>query len=367
MFRHAVLASLLFVFTHEAFAQFKTQNVIVVTLDGARRQEMFGGLDLDVLRSTATTTALDEPPAYRKYWASTPEHRRERLMPFFWGTLMTQGSIAGNQALGSMVRVTNAHRFSYPGYAEILTGEAHDDEIKSNTLIQNPHETVLEFARRQLKLERHQVAAFTSWAVFSGIAEHTPGSITVNAGLQPWGVDDPTLKPVNDLLPEILMPWELIRPDAFTFRLAMGYLKTHRPRLFYLALDETDDWAHDGKYEQVLDSYARTDRQLRELWEWLQSEPQYRDSTTLIVTTDHGRGDTPTDWRSHGKDIEGAQYIWMAFVSPDSPLRGEWRGGPPLFQNQIAATVAKLLGLNLAQQRPSAGEPVLRLWGASDR
>ena len=111
-----------------ALAQPRTENVVLVTLDGARHQEIFGGLDLEVLRSFAGTTPAESHPLYRTYWAPTPEARRLKLMPFFWGTLMSEGSIAGNQQLGSVARVTNSHHFSYPGYAEILTGEAHDEE-----------------------------------------------------------------------------------------------------------------------------------------------------------------------------------------------------------------------------------------------
>ena len=144
----------------------------------------------------------------------------------------------------------------------------------------------------------------------------------------------------------------------------MDYLKTQKPRLLYLALDETDDWAHDGKYGLVLESYLRTDSQIRELWEWLESDPQYRGKTTLIITTDHGRGKTIADWRSHGKDIEGAQDIWVAFVGPDSPLRGEWRNAGPVFQNQIAATIARLFKLDFAELRPTAGTPIAPALGA---
>jgi len=49
--------------------------------------------------------------------------------------------------------------------------------------------------------------------------------------------------------------------------------------------------------------------------------------TAIIMTTDHGRGNTTADWADHGGETEGAQYIWMAFVSPTVSLRGEWRDG----------------------------------------
>src|SRR5262249_48205857 len=120
-------------------AQRKTEHLVLVTLDGARWQEVFGGLDLEVLQSTLkrdpATNASVEPvashPAYQKYWAPTSAERRLKLLPFFWGTLSKQGTIVGNQAIGSRVLVSNGHRFSYPGYAEILTGTAHDEVINS--------------------------------------------------------------------------------------------------------------------------------------------------------------------------------------------------------------------------------------------
>jgi len=344
-------------------AQGRTQHVILVTLDGARHQEIFGGLDREILQSSIGKTPVESTAAYKKFWAATAEERRKKLMPFFWGTLMAQGSIAGNPSTGSAARITNTHRFSYPGYSEILTGQAFDTQIKSNDLIQNPNETVLEFVRRKRDLPKSQVAAFASWGVFSGIAEHTPGAITINAGMQRWESPDPLLRQINDLQFEVLPPWDMIRHDTFTFRLAMAYLKTQKPRMMYLALDETDDWAHDGKYSLVLDTLARTDAQLRELWEWIESDPQYRGRTTIILTSDHGRGRTIADWRSHGKDIEGAQDIWIAMAGPDSPRRGEWKNTEPVFQNQIAATIARFFGLDFAELRPTAGRPIDAAWG----
>ena len=74
-------------------------------------------------------------------------------MPFFWGTLMrAHGSIAGNRALDSRFSVSNRHKFSYPGYAEILTGAAHDEDINSNDNKRYPYLTVLEFLRQSLGL-----------------------------------------------------------------------------------------------------------------------------------------------------------------------------------------------------------------------
>ena len=99
----------------------------------------------------------------------------------------------------------------------------------------------------------------------------------------------------------------------------MDHLARHAPRVLYLALGETDDWAHDGRYDRVLETYTRTDQYLKQLWEWLQAQPEYRDRTSILITTDHGRGRTPADWRDHGEKVTGAGETWMAFVSPSWP------------------------------------------------
>src|SRR5688572_9391553 len=168
-------------------------NVILITLDGVRAAEIFGGLDVEILRSTLAKDAkLEDQPAYKRFYAATAQERREKLMPFFWRELMARhGSIAGNAALQSTVTLTNTHRFSYPGYSEILTGEAHDDVIKSNDRIQNPYRTVLEEIKERLSLPSAAVATFGSWETFNEISEHTPGNLTINAGYEAFETRDP--------------------------------------------------------------------------------------------------------------------------------------------------------------------------------
>jgi hypothetical protein len=342
-------------------------NLILITLDGARVEEMFGGLDVVALRSTLRQNqTLEQNATYRRFWADTAEQRREKLMPFFWGTLMKQhGSIAGNRSLGSTALVTNQLWFSYPGYSEILTGQAHDDVINSNDKKRNPYPSVLEFLKRKRGLDAKQVAAFASWDTMDWIVEHEAGSITSNAGYEPYDDPDPEIQRLSRAQSETPTPWESVRHDYYTFRFAMAHLKRYQPAVLYLALGETDDWAHDGRYDLTLEALARSDRYLRELWEYLQSSERYRGKTSLIITVDHGRGATPADWTDHGHEVPEAQYIWMAFVSPDSALRGEWKNAETAYQNQVAATLCRFLGLDYAESNPSAGRPIERLFAGS--
>jgi hypothetical protein len=74
--------------------------LILITLDGARTEEVFGGLDAEVLRSTLQASKkLEDDATYRRFNAATAEDRRRKMMPFFWGELVTKhGSIAGTAA-----------------------------------------------------------------------------------------------------------------------------------------------------------------------------------------------------------------------------------------------------------------------------
>ena len=334
-------------------------RIVLVTVDGARTEEIFGGLDVAVLQSTRRDSQRNEDSlAYQRFWAPTREERRRKLMPFFWDLVTKEGSIAGDGDAGSSVRLANTHWFSYPGYAEILLGEAHDAAIKSNDPIRNPFPTVLETIRERLNLSRDQVATFASWSVFNSISEHIDGATLVNAGVEPLETSDPEVRLINALQRDAVTPWEGTRADAFTFRLAMKHLATARPRVLYIAFDETDDWAHDGRYEHVLNALSRTDGYLQELWTWLQSQPDYRGRTHLLITTDHGRGHTGKDWRDHGAKVTGANEVWIAFVSPRMSQRGSWRGHPPLSTSQIAATLASWVGIDWNAIHPNAGRPI---------
>ncbi len=341
----------------------RARNVILITLDGVRTEEIFGGLDLDVLRSvTKKEDVVEEARVYKDYWAPTPEARRAKLMPFFWGEWMPRhGSIAGNRAAGSRFELTNKHRFSYPGYSEILTGAAHDDVIDSNDNRRYDFPTVLEVLREQLNLPRERAAAFGSWETFNWIAEHREGTLVVNAGYEAMD-GTAAMQQLSAAQFETLSPWDTVRFDMYTFRLAMAHLASARPRVLYLALGETDDWAHNRRYDRTLQSLARTDAYFRELWTWLQADPEYRDNTAILITVDHGRGHTAADWHGHGKDIAGAEQTWLAAIGPDWPRRGEWKNAPDAFTNQIAATLARAAGVELRKSLPTAGDPITFLW-----
>lgn len=334
-------------------------NVVLVTLDGARWQDIFGGIDLDILRSASGDTPVEKTETYQRFWAPTAAERRARVMPFLWNRLVAQeGFLAGNRTLGSRVEVTNTHRFSYPGYAELLTGAPHDDMVTSNDNKRYDFLTVLEWLKRDLRLSRAQVAVFGSWETFHWIAEREEGAITINAGFEAFEHPAPEMRTLSEL--QFLTPtgFHGARHDVYTYRFALAHLQAARPRVLYMAFDETDDWAHQKRYDLVLDALHRSDAELEQLWNWLQSDPQYRGKTTLVLTVDHGRGRTTTDWTNHGADVEGAHETWLGCFGPTVAARGELTGGDTLYQRQVAGTLAAILGRNFATAVPEAGAPI---------
>ena len=58
------------------------------------------------------------------------------------------------------------------------------------------------------------------------------------------------------------------------------------------------------------------------------------------------------------REVPDSKYIWMAFVGPDTPALGERTHIPAVTQNQIAATLAALLGENYSADVPNAGKPI---------
>lgn len=119
--RNYILFWLLLSFYSISFAQSrKTENLVIVTLDGIRWQEVFGGLDSSLLYNSKYTR--DTAQLKEKYWAVDISERRRRLFPFLWGTIVQSGQIYGNRHHNNFMNVANPYQFSYPGYNEIFTG-----------------------------------------------------------------------------------------------------------------------------------------------------------------------------------------------------------------------------------------------------
>lgn len=322
-------------------AQTKTENVILITIDGCRWQDVFTGADSVLIRLKDQTK--DTASFLTKYWRNDSEERRKVLMPFLWNTIVPSGQIYGNRIFSNYVNVSNKMWFSYPGFSEIICGFADDARINSNDPVPNPNTNVLEFLNAKPNF-KGKVAAFSSWNTFPYIINEQRSGVLVNSGFEPMQGNKESVLLMNKLMRKVPEFIDGVRNDAFTFYQAFEYLKNEHPRVLYIALDETDDLSHAGRYDLYLNAMNYTDLMIAELWEWIQSTPSYKNKTTMIITIDHGRGIGPEEWKSHGKKIARSDETWFAVIGPDTPATGEVKTRGQIYNSQYAATIAALLG-----------------------
>jgi hypothetical protein len=321
----------------------RCKNVVLVTSDGLRWQELLGGAQNELFDKEQGVTDL--LALRRQFWRGELEARRAALMPFFWGVVAAQGQVFAS------VTSTNGLKFSYPGYHELFGGFA-EPKITSNAKVPNPNRTVLEFLH-DMPAFAGRIAAFTTWDVFPAILNEANSGILVEAAWEPSG--DPELDRFAGCLPRVHGDEESF--DLIAYRRALHHVRAHKPRVLHLGFGETDDWGHKRRYDLYLGAAFRQDKMVKELWETLQAMPEYRGQTALVWTTDHGRGSEPKNWTDHGKDVPDAERMWIAVLGPGVQALGV-RDGTSCTQGQVAATLAALLGEDWCAAEKRAAKPL---------
>lgn len=328
-------------------------RLILIVLDGTRWQDIFRGPDPRLLGDSRFANA-DLRQAVIDAWGTGADHGAA-LMPFFHGLPKQGGVLWGNRDAGQCMGLTNGLWFSYPGYNEILTGRADDAHITSNAKLPNPNLGLFEWLNARPGFAG-KVRAYGTWDVFPAIFNAARSGVPVNPGL---GSREPT--------------------DTLTMRLAFEAIREGQSRVLFIGLGDSDELAHAGEYDQVLTTLNRDDDFIGEVWRMVGSDPLWRGHTTLIVTTDHGRGEAPDGgiaaegWREHGSarayaldpsDYElkwpqgfaGSDSTWLAAIGPG--IRPAPSDAPCLGQNRIAATALTALGFDWRAFDPAIGAPL---------
>jgi hypothetical protein len=336
----------------------KTQNVVLIVSDGLRWQEVFQGADPLLLDARTGGNWVEEPELKSRYWRETPQERRQLLFPFIWGTVAKRGQIFGNRTQGSDAHVTNGQAFSYPGYNEMSVGFPNP-AITSNEFGPNPNVSVFEWLNGSPDLAGH-VAIYGTWQNYYDIFNQNRSHLVVQAG---WTAPPKTGDASKDALFAKLFDTttrfdEEDVGNSFLQVELLDYVRTRKPKVLFVGYGETDNWAHQGRYDLVLESAHRTDAFVKELWDTMQAMPQYRGTTTFIITADHGRGSGPVEWKEHGVDEKGSENVWIAVMGPDTAPLGERKNVEPVTQAQIAATLAALVGKDYVKDVPKAARPI---------
>lgn len=341
--------------------------VVLVMLDGLRWQEVFGGADERLLTPRFAVDQNDRARLLERFGGPTAEARRAALMPRLWSRIARDGQAFGDR-LGpepAPARVRNAFNVSYPGYSEVFCGFA-DDRIKDNRKVMNPNVTVFEWLNGHRPFAG-RVAAFGGWEVFPFIFNAERCGFPVDDGCSPvtFGVVNDRIDTVNRLRADTPYRWGPGAPfDALVYHAAREWIRLNRPRVVFLGLGETDEWAHEGRYGDYLRAAHRADALIADLWDAMQAIDEYRGRTAFILTCDHGRGGgdaagaAPEQWRDHNNKTPGAEQTWIAAFGSGVRPAGVRSGLAEVGQDQIAATLAALLGRDYNAAQPKAGPPL---------
>jgi Type I phosphodiesterase / nucleotide pyrophosphatase len=326
-------------------------NIFIITLDGFRWQEVFTGADSALINNEEYTP--DAATMKMLYWAPGAEGRRKKLLPFLWNVIGVKGQLYGNRHYDNKVNIANAYSISYPGYNEIFTGNT-DFAISSNNKFENPNTNVLEYLNSK-ETFKGKVAAFTSWDVFPYILNEKRSGIILNSGYEK--MDDktnPQQTLINKVQDEAVYNKTNTRHDMLTFLTAKEYIRTKQPKVVFLGLGETDEAAHYTRYDTYLEKASEADRMIAELWHWVQTTPGYKDNTTFMITTDHGRGKKTGIWSDHGMFVNGSSQTWLAVIGPTIKPAGEIKEDQQIYQKQLAQTIAALIGEEFVSDQPVA-------------
>ena len=317
-------------------------NLFIITIDGFRWQEIFTGADASLLNNIKCTP--DTATMKMLYWADSEEERRQKLMPFFWSILAKKGQLYGNRQYDNKVNTANIYNFSYPGYNEIFTGNT-DLLVASNKKKKNENINVLEYLDTK-EAFKGKVVAFTSWDVFPYILNEERSGMLVNSGYENMEKEGASAKQtiINKVQTDAVYNKGGTRYDQLTFLTAKEYIQQHQPKVMFLGLGETDEYAHSNRYDLYLEQANKIDRMLAELWHWVQITPGYKDNTTFLITTDHGRGNRDKNWSSHSSFIRGSSQTWLAMIGPTIKPLGEVKENQQLYQEQITGMIAGLVG-----------------------
>lgn len=345
--RYILFVFLTIVLSH-AFGQSASQHkkVIVITTDGLRWQEVFKGLDTSILKMKSFQKG-DSAAAAEKFGGLNDEERRKKLMPFFWSTIAKNGEIHGNRTKGSNVDNANPYWFSYPGYSEILTGQV-DTAVNSNEYKANPNTNFFEYLN-SLPFYKNKVAAYGAWDAFKRILNEKRAGFPVINGNQIDSslLKDSDMKFLSKIMAESYQPFGKDETlDVFIKFQALHYLKTKKPNALYLSMGETDELAHAGNYPAYLNAIHTFDKLLKEIYNFVATDPEYKGNTVILITTDHGRGDVnKMQWTSHGSKIAGSNQIWYAMMGAGVLPIGEVTKNEQVYQKELIHKVAALMSL----------------------
>jgi len=141
------------------------------------------------------------------------------------------------------------------------------------------------------------------------------------------------------------------REDSVTFKHTLNILTTFHPNLVLVNFKEPDASGHQNNWQNYVKGITSTDNYAYRIWEYLQTDPIYKGTTTVFITNDHGRHlDSIADgFVSHGCTCDGCKHIFLYAFGPD--FKQNVIDETPRELIDIPATIAQLLHITMPTQK----------------
>ncbi|HEY0264509.1 MAG TPA: hypothetical protein VGC07_08295 [Granulicella sp.] len=148
--------------------------------------------------------------------------------------------------------------------------------------------------------------------------------------------------------------------DELSFFVMQQVMRQFAPSLLWITLHDMDV-AHTGAYSLYLDAIRRTDRLCAQIWQEIESNPEYKGRTTLAILPDFGRD----------SDLDGAGNGFQHHRTGDALSRTTWMMalGPGIRQNvtidrqiqslDLVPTIGAWLGAGTPQARGQRIQEIL--------
>jgi hypothetical protein len=153
----------------------------------------------------------------------------------------------------------------------------------------------------------------------------------------------------------------LSSPDELSVYIVKQLMKKESPSLVWLTMHDIDI-AHSGAYSLYIDAIRRTDRLCAELWQAVQSEPEYAGNTTMLILPDFGRdgdGDAGGNGFQHHRTGDPAsRTTWMMALGAGA--RPGVVYDSPVQSIDLVPSIGGMMGFTAAQ---SQGRPIRELLG----
>jgi hypothetical protein len=134
-------------------------------------------------------------------------------------------------------------------------------------------------------------------------------------------------------------------PDELSLFVTRRVMRKVSPSVLWVTLHDIDV-AHTGAFSLYLDGIRRSDMICAELWRTIQSKPEYKDKTNLLIFPDFDRdsgGDAGKNGFQHYRTGDAlSRTTWMMALGPD--VRQNTLVTRPIESIDLAPSVAALLG-----------------------